>query len=329
MQRILLSLTIWLIAASNYAQIQKQKIEIKTLVPKVKVVLFDSNKEMIVSGYTPFLVYLNTDSTYFFISRHKYCHLDSGYVHIDTTTEKLEIPTRPFMGRINLDVTPNDAEYSLINTKYEKESQTGKVQSSVNTIFGIYDLILRKKDYRKYRQQINIKSDTTITIATKLQYCPPKLIVAINAGLASHNSIPLGLSVSYGGVHGAYMRYMQTFVNNADGKDFDNHVFIDALSIPYQDCKSEYMSAVAGYQYLTPFNIYLQGGLGFGRQSFNWYSSADKKRHRYLPDTSKGLLLDLGVGYSVGKIYIGVGTQILTSAALAPSCAFLNSGITL
>lgn len=330
MQRFLFLIIGFLFTAHLYAQGQARQVQIVTTVPQCKVAIYDVQGTYLCGGLTPFYADLVSGNTYSYRIRHKYCHADSGYVCVNDSTTQLMVPVRPYTAQIHWKVTPDDAIYTLRKLHSKKETQDGSVRQDMTSLFGKYILSVRRPEYRTYRRLLRIMSDTTIIVDHHLQHCPKHLIIALNGGLAPYASIPLGVTVSYGGVHGAYVRYMQSFNNRADGNDFDNDALIDQLHNPYSDQGAEYLSAIVGYQYLTPIGIYLQGGVGFGRMDFTWQSAADDKRHRYSPDTYKGLALDLGAGYTVGRLYLGASIQSLpASQGGFFSCASLNAGIKL
>lgn len=326
-----LLITLFLITISLPVFAQSQQLSITTSMDGVTVAIYDADGETIIIGKTPFQVSLDTDSDYFYRTRHSECHPDSGYLHIDGTMTELVVPVRPFQAQVNWKVTPADADYRFEPLKGKAAPLEGKTSGQTVINASRYRLSITKSDYRRFRQDYRFTSDTVITISKDLQYCPKRLILSLNAGLGTDQCLPLGITLAYGGVHGLYGRYMQTWFNRADGDDFDTHNLITALVNPYSSPAAEYLSFVAGYQYLTPMGLYLQAGVGYGSQHFNWLSADDDQRHRFAPDSSSGVVLDLGIGYLFGKYYAGAAIQALTGGqpSFSPACAMINLGICL
>lgn len=325
------------------AQGERQQVRITSTVEGVTVALYNAEGKTVSAGKTPLLVNLEVDSVYTYRTRHDECYPDSGFLHIDTTMTELVLPMRRYQVMINWKINPEDADYCLKPLKKRpmkgrsafmksKEAPlTGKTSGQIAIHGRGYQLVVSKPDYRRYRQMFRFHSDSTVTISHDLQYCPKRLIVALNAGFGSNNCLPFGITLAYGGVHGIYGRYMQTLFNRADGDDFNVNALVDVLTNPYSDQCAEYQSFVVGYQYLTPKGPYLQLGLGYGTQHFNWLSADDGKRHRFAPDSTSGIIFDLGVGYAFGRYYAGAALQALTGGnpSFSTSCAMINLGVCL
>lgn len=332
-----------LISLSASAQGQKRQIRITTPVDGVMVALLDAEGNTVSAGKTPLLANLEVDSVYYYNTRHSECYSESGYLHIDSTMTELVLPVRRYQVEINWKIDPEDADYSFkplkrmpVNGKAAllKSKETpleGKTIGQTVVNGRSYELQVSKPGYRRYRQTFHFNSDSAVTVSHDLQYCPKRLIIALNAGLGSKSCLPLGITVAYGGVHGIYGRYLQTLFNSADGDDFDTDALVDVLVNPYSDQCAEYQSFVAGYQYFTPLGLYLQLGLGYGAQHFNWLSADDGKRHRFAPDSTSGLIFDLGIGYTFGRNYAGVALQTLTGGnpSFSTACAMISLGVCL
>ena len=330
MRHLFLTLFLLAISLPVFAQTQKQ-VRITTAMDGVTVAIYNAEGEAVNIGKTPYLVTLDVDRDYFYRTRHSECHPDSGYLRIDTIMAELEVPVRPYQVKVNWKVTPTDADYRFDRLRGKAAPLMGETSGQTVINATGYRLTIKRNDYRRFRQNFHFSSDTVVTISQDLQYCPKRLIVALNAGLGTDQCLPLGLTVAYGGVHGIYGRYMQTWFNRADGDDFDTNNLITALVNPYSSPAAEYLSFVAGYQYLTPMGLYLQAGVGYGSQHFNWLSADDDQRHRFAPDSSSGVVLDLGIGYLFGRYYTGAAIQTLSGGqpSFSPACAMINLGICL
>lgn len=331
MRHIYITVLMLIISLSIWAQGEKRQVRITTPIEEVSVALFNSRGESVSIGKTPFLASLMVDSIYTYHIRHRECHPDSGQLHIDVSTTELVVPVRPYRIQVSWKVNPEDAVFRFVPLKSKAKPIDGLTSEPTVVNAGSYRLSVRSPHYRQYRQTFQFNSDSAIIVCKDLQYCPPRLIVALNLGLGSEGCLPLGITMAYGGVHGIYGRYVQTWFNRATGDDFDTNTLIDVLTNPYTDQAAEYLSFVAGYQYLTPMGLYLQGGLGYGSQHFNWHSSEDGERHRFEPDSSSGLILDLGIGYTFGRYYAGAAFQTMRggSQTFSPACMMINLGICL
>lgn len=336
MKRLLLLPLLLLLAWQAFGQNSPSRhpLHTVTLQSEVKgasIILFDKEGQVRNIGQTPVTVALEADSTHFYHVRHSFCHPDSGYFHVADTTKVISIPVRPYRTEIHWQGTPAGATYSLEGDKHTRHQYEGEATGQTSIYSGRYLLQVRRKDYRTYRRHVTFQHDTTLTIEPRMQYCPKRLIVALNAGYGSKGSIPLGVTVAYGGVHGIYARYTQTLLTWADGDDFEAGEMFGQLTVPYTEGHSDYLSLAAGYQYLSPQGFYCQAGIGYGMQAYSWKSTQDGLRHRFAPDTHSGILLDLGIGRTFGHLYLGAAVQALcigTDSFFATS-ALLQAGFCL
>ena len=324
-----------LCAAFVTAQAQTLQVSINTAPTKANFILTDGEGRTIGMGRTPANVVVEAGKEYHYRLRQPYCHADSGTVvftvdHVDTT-----FVLRPYMADIHWDVTPRDAEITIQDRKDKHRTIYALASEDLHVTAGLYTATFHQKDYRRHIEKLSFTSDTTLTFRHPMQYCPPRLTLALSAGLSPRGGLPLGITAAYGGVHGLYGRLVKTWFNVAGGDDFTEDVLVDALYNPYSDVKSEYMAAVVGYQYYTPWSIYMQLGLGYGKLQYNWLSSDDDERHIYSPDDLTGLIVDLGVGCPIGKFYVGAAVQTVIGSAksesvsMPPVIGMLNFGVNL
>lgn len=314
---------------------QSLQVTINTTPSKANIFFRDSEGRTIGVGRTPVSIMVEPGKEYSYQIRHQYCYADSGYVTFDYNLIDTTLVLRPYTVNINWDVTPSEADVTITDQRDKNNEITTHAKGSTRLDGGPYTVTLHQKDYRRHIERFRFKADTTITLSHRMQYCPPRLTIALSGGLSPHGGMPLGITAAYGGVHGGYVRAVKTWFNLASGDDFSEHVLVDALYNPYSDVRSEYMSVVAGYQYYTPWNIYVQVGLGYGTLRYNWLSAEDDKRHIFAPDNMVGGVLDLGAGYPIGKFYVGAALQALFGSSesdinnLPPVTGLLNFGIIL
>ena len=317
------------------AYAQTLQVSFRTSPTKANFHLTDSEGRILGNGRTPASLMVEAGKEYQYKIRQPYCHADSGTVVFTYDCVDTTIVLRPYMVDIHWDVAPSDAEIT-IRDRHDKRNIV-KTHTSEDTRInaGLYTVNFSKKNYRRHIEKFRFTSDTTVTFRHRLQYCPPKLTLALSAGLSPKGGLPLGITAAYGGVHGFYGRFVKTWFNVAGGDEFTESVLVDALYNPYSDVKSEYMSAVVGYQYYTPWCLYLQLGLGYGKLQYNWLSSDDDERHIYSPDDLAGPVIDLGVGYPIGQFYIGAAVQTIIGSAksesvsMPPVIGLLNFGVNL
>lgn len=335
-QKLLCSYALCLLcAACITAQAQTLQVSIKTEPSKANFILTDKEGHTIGMGRTPANVMVEAGKEYYYKLRQPYCEADSGTVvftvdHVDTT-----FVLRPYSADIHWEVTPRDAEITIVDRHDKHHAVNVLASEDLHINAGLYTATFQKKDYRRHVEKFRLTSDTTITYSYRLQHCPPRLTLALSGGLSPRGGLPLGITAAYGGVHGFYGRFVKTWFNVADGDEFTESVLVDALYNPYSDVKSEYMSAVVGYQYYTPWSVYLQLGVGYGKLQYNWLSSDDDQRHIYSPDDLTGVVIDLGAGYPMGRYYVGAALQTVIGSAksesvsMPPVIGLLNFGINL
>lgn len=322
-------------AAFLTAQAQTLQVLIKTAPSSANFILTDSEGRTIGMGRTPANVLVEAGKEYYYKLRPSYCEADSGTVVFPVGLVDTTFVLRPYTANIHWEVTPRDAEITIHDRHDKHHNNTTQASEDLHINAGLYTMTFRKKDYRRHIEKFRFTSDTALTFNYHLQHCPPRLTLALSGGLSPCGGLPLGITAAYGGVHGFYGRFVKTWFNVAEGDEFTESVLEDALYNPYSDVKSEYMSAVIGYQYYTPWNIYLQLGVGYGKLQYNWLSYDDEKRHIYSPDDLTGLAIDLGVSYPLGRCCIGAAVQSVIGSAksesisMPPVIGFLNFGVNL
>ena len=300
------------------AQATPRHIDVMANVRQAQVAIYNQDGSLKVVGRTPYSATLDADSTYTFQARHRYCYPDSGTLHIDNETEELQVTMQPFEVHVQWEVTPAGAEYEFTEIREKSKEKVshfdGQTSESATLPGGHYKMVISKRHFRPYTETFDFRSDTTLTISQQLKRKQRQLIVAVNAGIASCHSVPVGISLSYGATYGVYLRYMQTIGSNANGDDFDKLTLRDAERYNYSSKRYDMKTAVVGYQYLYRCGMYIQLGAGYGREAFSWKSDEDGKRHFYAPDTKKRLVLDAGLGYNTGRLYLGASGQLLGGA---------------
>lgn len=331
----LIAILCMMLAAWLPSKAQSLQVTISTTPTKANIQLTDSEGRTVGFGRTPVSIMVDPGKQYRYKIHQPYCHADSGIVEFPFHCTDTTFVLQPYTADIHWDVTPSDAEITIHDKRDKKNvvNTSGTADSHLNA--SQYIVTLHQKDYRRHIETFRFTSDTTLTFRHQLQYCPPRLTLALSGGLAPQGGFPLGLTAAYGGVHGFYGRFLKTWANTATGDEFTEDVLVDALYNPYSDVRSEYLSVVAGYQYYTPWRLYLQMGLGYGSLKHNWLSSDDDLRHVYSPDNLTGVVVDLGVGYPIGRCYVGAAVQSVLGSArsehvtLPPVIALLNLGIIL
>lgn len=326
----LLTLLIFCLSMNLWAQ---QQVTINTRPTSASIVIKDAEGKTLSLGKTPVNVTVQPSETYSYQLRHPNCRPDSGMICFDENQVDTTLAMQPYVATIEWKVEPQEASYMLYDKRAKKVVDKGDTFGQTMIQGSKYKLTVKAKDYRTYRKDYNWQGDTTLVFRHRLQYCPKRAIIAVNGGLAAEQTMALGITVAYGGVHGAYARWLTTLAGQADGESFYPGDLASSLYNPYSDVQSTYWSGVAGYQYYTPWKLYVQVGVGYGVEQFNWLSADDGKRHTYEPDTQKGMVLDLGLGYPIGRCYVGAALQSPASVdpeiLFKPLTGMINIGIIL
>lgn len=317
MKQLLLTLSISCLGMNLWAQHQ---VAISTNPTKASIAIKDAEGKTLTLDKTPVKVTVQPGETYSYQLRHPNCKPDSGMICFDENLVDTTLTMQPYVATIEWKVEPQDASYTLLDRRTKKVVDKGDAFGQTMIQGSRYRLTIKAKDYRTFRKDYKWQGDTTITYRQELQYCPTRTIIAVNAAMAAEQSVALGITVGYGGVHGVYTRWLTTLTGKADGKDFYRETLASSLYNPYSDVQANYWSGVIGYQYYTPWKLYVQLGMGYGTEQFNWLSEEDGKRHSYEPDTRKGMIVDLGVGYPIGRCYVGAAVQ--TPADMDPEIFF-------
>lgn len=315
--------------------LQAQQITIKTEPSGAYVFLTDTLTKESITEKSPFKTSVLPNHVYFYKVRHPFCLPDSGFLSFDAQQTEAEIKLRPYEVTVSWDIDPQQAQYILSNLNTKSLKRIGETTHDLTIDGGKYELTLKKKNYRTYNTKFRFNKDTLITVSHKMDYCPPRFIAALSCGMATESTPCLGVTLAYGGVNGVYSRFITTLSPTPDGDEVDLSQLHSLLYCPYSDVKVSYLSAVLGYQYYTPWHLYLQLGVGYGKEQFSWLSEHDNKRHPYSPDTRAGTVFDLGIGYPFGRFYVGAAVQSLTftGESMAPfsniTASMFNVGIIL
>lgn len=305
-------LIIFLLLIYGCFTLQAQQITVTTVPSGATIVVVDTLTHEAITEKTPFEISVLPNHVYRYQVRHPFCHPDSGFLSFDAQQTEAEINLRPYEVNVSWEIDPQQAQYILSNLSTKSLKRIGETIHDLTLDGGKYELTLKKKNYRTYNTKFRFNKDTLVTVSHKMEYCPPRFTAALSCGMAAGHTPCLGVTLAYGGVNGVYSRFLTTLSPTPDGDEVDLSQLHSLLYCPYSDVKVSYLSAVLGYQYYTPWHLYLQLGVGYGKEQFSWLSEEDNKRHPYSPDTREGAVFDLGIGYPFGRFYVGAAVQSLT-----------------
>ena len=235
MKQLLLTLSIACLGMNLWAQ---QQVTIETNPKMASIAVKDAEGKTLTLGRTPVKLTVQPGETYTYQLRHPNCRPDSGMICFDENQVDTTLTMQPYVATIEWKVEPQEATYTLIDKRAKEVVDKGETFGQTMIQGSKYKLTIKAKDYRTLRKDYNWQGDTTLVFRQQLQYCPKRTIIAVNGGMAAEQTIAMGITVGYGGVHGVYTRWLTTLTGKADGKDFYRETLASLLYNPYSDVQA-------------------------------------------------------------------------------------------